>query len=281
MKNFKDKTVVITGAGSGMGRAYAIEFSKLGARLALNDYDTVGLAETCKIARDAGAKKIYSKVFDVSDKQAMYDFADGVKINIGNAHVIINNAGIEGGNKSGVALDNTDFERVMAINFFGVLYGTKAFLPQLIDNNEGAVVNVSSVFGLIGSPNSSDYCAAKFAVRGFTESLMTEFQDSPINIHCVHPGGIATNISAAKDSNLEFAQKYLTTPPEKIVKHVIRSIGWNSPKIVYGNQSQRIWLASLAVPTKLLNWILWREVKQVVDTDHYQYLPKSPNYQKK
>lgn len=276
MKNFKDKIVVITGAGSGMGRAYAIEFANLGARLALNDYDTESLNETCDIVRGLGTTEIYSQAFDVSDKQTMDLFADQVKTTLGNAHVIINNAGIEGGNKPAVALEDSDFERVMAINFFGVLYGTKAFLPQLIANNEGAVVNVSSVFGLIGTPSSSDYCAAKFAVRGFTESLMTEFQDSPINIHCVHPGGIDTNIAASND-NQEFAKKYLTTSPEKIVKHVIRCMRWNIPKVVYGNQSLRIWLGSVFVPTKLLNWILWQEVKKVVDTNHYKYLPKPPN----
>lgn len=268
MKSFNNKVVVITGAGSGMGRSYAIEFAKLGAKLALNDYDQASLVETTALAEASGAKVVYAEAFDVSNKDAMYKFAASSKKALGNAHVVINNAGIEGGSYPAFSLGEDDYHRVMNINFFGVLYGTKAFLPQLVENDEGAVVNVSSIFGLIGTPNSSSYCAAKFAVRGFTESLMVEFHKSPISIHCLHPGGIATNIANASE-NQEFNKQYLTTPPEKIVKHVITCIQRKKLKIVYGNDSFKTWLGAKFVPTNILNGIIWAELKKVLDLTLY------------
>tara|TARA_R110002073_G_scaffold8371_1_gene46220 strand:+ start:81175 stop:81993 length:819 start_codon:yes stop_codon:yes gene_type:complete len=268
MKNFNNKIVVITGAGSGMGRAYAEEFGKLGARLALNDYSAEGLAETVELLRKQGVKDIYTEVFDVSSKGAMYAFAGNVKAELGDAHLIINNAGVEGAVKPTWTIDIEAYERMMGVNFWGVLYGTKAFLPQLMANNEGAIVNVSSIFGLIGTPNSSDYCAAKFAVRGFTEALMVELKESPIDAYLVHPGGIATNI-AQKSEAQDFANRYLMTPPEAIAKFVIKSIRKRRLKIVYGHSALRVWMASNFVPLKLLISILWREMKSVTDLSDY------------
>lgn len=268
MKNFEDKIVVITGAGSGMGRAYAIEFAKLGSKLALNDFDVETLAETVSLVKDVAPVDVYSEAFDVSDRKQMEAFATNVKNDLGNAHVIINNAGIEGCAKPAYHASIEEFEKIMQVNFYGVLYGTKAFLSQLVENNEGAVVNVSSVFGLVGIPNNADYCAAKFAVRGFTESLQVEFQESPISIHCVHPGGIASNISKT-ESGKEFAKKYLTTPPEKIAKHVIRCIKSGQPKIVYGRDSLKIWWGANLLPQTLLNGVIWSELKRVMDISEY------------
>ena len=197
MKNFNNKVVVITGAGSGMGRAYALEFARLGARLALNDFDATGLTETLAMLPGLPTDSVHSQVFDVGDKTAMHDFAAAVQARLGNAHVVINNAGISGGGLPVWLKDDAAYARTMQVNFFGVVYGTRAFLPQLLANGEGAIINVSSVFGLVGTPDTSDYCASKFAVRGFTESLMVELQQSPISVHLVHPGGVRTNI--AKD----------------------------------------------------------------------------------
>ena len=264
MKNFKDKVVVITGAASGMGRAYAMAFGKLGAKLALNDFDENGLNETKALLAQKNITAVFTKVFDVSDRDKMYAFADKVKSTFGNAHVIINNAGIEGANKPLYLIEENEYEKIMGINFYGVLYGCKAFLPQLVANNEGAVVNVSSVFGIIGPPGQSDYCASKFAVRGLTESLMVEFHESPISIHSLHPGGINTNI-AKKEKSQAFAEKFLTTPPEKIVDHVIKCIQKKKPKIVYGRDSLRAWMAGNLVPKRILKKFLWGEMKQYID----------------
>lgn len=268
MKHFNNKVVVITGAGSGMGRAYALEFARLGAKLALNDYDSNGLAETVKLVSDASSVYLHSAVFDVSDRTAMENFATEVKARLGAAHVVINNAGIEGSAKPAWATDATCYQRVMNINFFGVVNGTLAFLPQLLENHEGAIVNVSSIFGLIGPPNSSDYSASKFAVRGFTESLMVELMHTPISVHLVHPGGINTNIARSEHAQA-FKQKYLSTPPETIVRHVICGIRRGTPKIVYGKGSFKTWLGANFVPLRLLNRIIWRDMADVIDRSDY------------
>jgi butyryl-CoA dehydrogenase len=272
MRNFKNKLIVITGAGSGMGRAYALEFARLGARLALNDYDNKGLSETVKMVRKNGSTEIYSATFDVADRSAMETFAADVKNALGNAHVIINNAGVSGDGKPVWATPLSSIERVMGINFYGVVHGTQVFLPQLIENGEGAVVNVSSVFGLIGPPNNSDYSAAKFAVRGFTEALMVELLDSPISVHLVHPGGIATNI-ANVPQHQAFSDKYLSTPPEAIVRHVIRGIRRGTPKIVYGKDSFKTWFGANFVPLRLLNKIIWWDMRDVIDRSDYPLQP--------
>ena len=135
-------------------------------------------------------------------------------------------------------------------------------------------MNVSSVFGLVGTPLNSDYCATKFAVRGYTQSLAIEFDASPINIHCLHPGGIRTNI-VRKEEGREFSNKYLITPPEDIVKHVIKCIRSGKTKIVYGQDSLRMWIASNLVPHQFLNRTVYREFKNVMDiTKYFGYLKK-------
>jgi len=264
MKNFKNKIVVITGAGSGMGKEYAFQFAALGAKLALNDYNKATLEEVKSELNDKGFKDVMIDDFDVSNKDKMYAFADKVKETFGNAHVVINNAGIEGATVEFVEISDADFERLMNINFYGVVYGSKAFLPHLIANNEGALVNVASVFGLHGMPTQSDYCASKFAVRGFTEALMVEFYDSPIQVHIVHPGGINTNI-AQHEMSAKFASKYLTTSSESIVKHIIKGIRSNKMKIVYGQDSLRIWIAANFLPKRISTAIINYELKKRLD----------------
>jgi butyryl-CoA dehydrogenase len=270
MKNFKNKIVVITGAASGMGAAYADEFAKLGARLALCDVNEGDLnAVSNRVKKIIGDENLYTEIVDVSDRKAVYNFAENVKSRLGSAHVIINNAGIEGATEPVYTMPIDTLERVVQINFLGVVYGTKAFLPQLVQNNEGAVVNISSVFGLIAPPSCADYCATKFAVRGFTESLMAEFHKSPISIHCVHPGGIDTNIVKSEVGKV-FAEKLLITPPHDIVKYVIKSISKGKEKIVYGNRSFFAWLTSNIFPQRLVNKLLWKEMEDAIDLESYK-----------
>lgn len=269
MKNFKNKVVVITGAASGMGRSYATLFAKLGSKVAICDYDEKGLKETELMTQKAGAAGVLAVKVDVSSKAAIYDFAEQVKSTLGNAHVIINNAGVAGGGQPVWAINDSDYERVMAINFWGVLHGTRAFLPQLLANKEGAVVNVSSIFGLVGTPSNSDYCASKFAVRGFTESLMVELASTNIQVHLVHPGGINTNIANTEEGK-EFSKKFLTTPPDEICEFVIDCIKKNEPRIVYGNNAARVWAGSRFVPFKLLRHILWRQMGHTLPQEQYK-----------
>ena len=208
-KYFKDKVVVITGAGSGMGRAYALAFAKRGCKLALNDFNAASLADTVQLVNAQASVAVWSAAFDVSNRDAMQRFATEVKTHLGLADIVINNAGIEGGFVPAWQMDIKRLERTMNINFYGVVHGTQAFLPQLIERGNGHLINVSSIFGLVGTPNHTDYCASKFAVRGFTEALMTELHSSKINVHLLHPGGIATNIAQSSQAK-SFSNNYLT-----------------------------------------------------------------------
>lgn len=273
MKTFRNKIVVVTGAGSGMGRAYALEFAAEGALLALNDFDENGLNETVNLVRKkVPGCRILAKAFDVGSNEAMLAFAEEVRTTLGAAHAIVNNAGVGGGGAPVWAMTDADYERTLRINFFGVLYGTRAFLPQLFANGEGAVVNVSSIFGFVGTPNTSDYCAAKFAVRGFTESLMVELEGTPIGVHLVHPGGIKTNIAKGVANGEEFTRRYLKTDANEMVRYVIRHVKANQPRIVHGHQSFRVWLASWAMPLKKRNRLLRGEMKDLMLQPNYDVL---------
>src|SRR5690349_8066038 len=237
----KDKVAVITGAGSGIGRALAQLLARKGCRLALADINEQSLKET---AQELPAEVITRKL-DVANRDAVYAFAAEVTKHFGAAHVVVNNAG--------VAVSQTindlsweDFEWLMGINFWGVAYGTKAFLPTLLAQNDGVIVNVSSVFGLIGVPTQGAYNAAKFAVRGFTEALRHELRGSGVRAISVHPGGIRTNIAASarfyKDplgqsdhkASAERFARMARTSPEKAAETIVRGIEKGSPRVLIG-----------------------------------------------
>ena len=186
------KVVVITGAGSGIGRALALAAAADGAKLALSDIDVAGLAETVRLA---GGATVRSDQLDVRDQPAVAAYAAAVAAEFGTVNVVINNAGVS---VTGGVLEvgYADFEWVMDINFWGVVKGTKEFLPYLIASGDGYLVNLSSLFGLLSVPRQSAYNAAKFAVRGFTESVRQEMLAAghPVRVSCVHPGGIKTAI---------------------------------------------------------------------------------------
>ncbi|MAY14317.1 SDR family NAD(P)-dependent oxidoreductase [Thalassolituus sp. UBA2009] len=271
MKNFTDKVVVITGAASGMGREYALEFARLGAVVAITDVNAEQLAETHNMVKAITRKNSLSEVLDIAAEESVTDFAGKVKRELGNAHIIINNAGIGGGGAPVWVQDNGQYHTTMQVNFFAVVYITKAFLPQLLANQEGAVVNVSSVFGLLGTPGTSDYCASKFAVRGFTESLMVELADTPISVHLVHPGGIKTNIAKHSKNGAEFEEKYLKTDPLFAVREVIKGIKSGKQRMIFGYQSSLLRFLTL-LPLKLRNRILHREMGDMRDPEHYAVL---------
>ncbi|MCB0928081.1 MAG: SDR family NAD(P)-dependent oxidoreductase [Mycolicibacterium insubricum] len=195
MKGFAGKVVVITGAGSGIGRALALELARSGAKLAISDLDTEGLAETERLVHQIGAP-VKADRLNVTEREAFLLYADEVKAHYGVVHQIYNNAGIA---YNGDVEDTTfkDLERVMDVDFWGVVNGTKAFLPYLIESGDGHVVNVSSLFGIFSVPGQAAYNAAKFAVRGFTEALRQEMllHKRPVAVTCVHPGGIKTGIA--------------------------------------------------------------------------------------
>jgi NAD(P)-dependent dehydrogenase (short-subunit alcohol dehydrogenase family) len=249
MYALKGKIAVVTGAGSGIGRALAQGFAAKGCKLALSDVNARGLEET---AAGLGGE-VLTQAFDVSDRAAVYAFADAVKARFGTAHVVVNNAG--------VALSQTiadmsyeDLEWLMGINFWGVVYGTKAFLPTLLAQDEGAIVNVSSVFGIIAVPTQGAYNAAKFAVRGYTECLRHELAQAKSNVKsiCVHPGGIRTNIARAAryhvgpDGEANAAKaaarfdKIARTTPEKAAQIIIRGIERGAARVLIGADAHLI-----------------------------------------
>ncbi|HWB67864.1 MAG TPA: SDR family NAD(P)-dependent oxidoreductase [Mycobacteriales bacterium] len=244
---YAGKTAVITGAASGIGRALAINVAGRGAALAISDVNETGLAETAKTCEAAGAKVRHYRV-DVADRQAVLDHADAVIADFGRADLVVNNAG--------VALMATveemkweDLDWLIGINFWGVVHGTKAFLPHLIASGDGHLVNLSSVFGFIGVPTQSAYNAAKFAVRGFTEALRQEMliAGHPVGVHCVHPGGIDTNIARSariadptvdREESAKRFSRVARTTPDRAAKVILDGVDRNRGRILIGADSR-------------------------------------------
>ena len=247
MKNLNGRIAAITGAGSGIGRALAEELSRRGAHLALSDVNEVGLAETVARCEGRGVK-VTSQIVDVADRAAVEAWADLVVDEHGAVNPIFNNAGVAVA-ATVESISYEDFEWLMNINFWGVVHGTKAFLPHLKAAGEGHVVNVSSVFGLVSIPSQSAYNAAKFAVRGFTDALRIELEIDPCGVSAttIHPGGIATNIArdarvddsvadvagSTEEAMVEF-DKFLRTPPEKAARQILKAVERNRRRALIG-----------------------------------------------
>lgn len=226
MRNLNGWVAAVTGAAAGIGRGLAHELARQGCDLALCDVNAEGLEETRAALAAQGTKVTTSRV-DVADRDAVYAWADEVVAQHGRANLIINNAGVA----LAASLRNATLEEIdwlMGINFRGVVYGTKAFLPQITRAGEGHIVNISSVFGLIGYPGNGAYNAAKFAVRGFTECLAMELalEKSPIGVTCVHPGGIRTAI--ARSARVGAAEPLGMTPEE--IDAAFQAVARTSPE---------------------------------------------------
>ena len=196
MKSFKEKVAVITGAGSGMGRYLAILLAKEGADVSVCDVNEETLNETVEMLRKYNVS-VSSHLLDVSDKEAIEALPRKVIDQHGKVDMVFNNAGVTTGSHF-KDMDEDNWDWVMGINFDGVINSTRAFIPHMVDSPEAAIVNTSSIFGMIAVPGQTVYHATKFAVRGFTESLAMEMRETNPNlqIHCVHPGHIGTNIAA-------------------------------------------------------------------------------------
>ena len=243
MEGYSGKVAVVTGAGSGIGRALAIELARSGAKVAISDVDIEGLSETERQMQALGAE-VRADLLNVVEREAFLLYADSVTRQFGKVNQIFNNAGIAYAGDVGVS-PFKDMERIFDVDFWGVVNGTKAFLPHLIASGDGHVINVSSLFGLLSLPGQSAYNAAKFAVRGFTESLRQEMiiGKKPVAVTCVHPGGIKTaiarNATVAEGIDVRAAaavfDKYLAiTCPEAAARIILTAVRKKKPRVLVG-----------------------------------------------
>ncbi|HKY14306.1 MAG TPA: SDR family oxidoreductase [Microthrixaceae bacterium] len=267
MKDFTGKVAAITGAASGIGRALALELAAAGCHLALSDIDEAGLAETVVMCEGRGVK-ITSERVDVSDKNAMVAWAESVVADHGKVNLVFNNAGVALG-YTVEAMSYEDFEWLMGINFWGVVHGTKAFLPHLKASADGHIVNVSSVFGLISVPTQSAYNSAKFAVRGFTDALRIELKSerSTVSSTTVHPGGVKTNIArnarfdpdvagaGLKDGDDPAAafDRIARSTPTQAAQEILRAVQRDRRRVVVGADGKLIDLIS-RLPAGVYQW---------------------------
>lgn len=259
----KESIAVVTGAASGIGRALAVRLAKEGiAGIAISDLNEQGLSETAEMV---GGVPVSTHVFDVSDRAAVEKFRDDVIAKHGRATHLINNAG------AGVIgrfehLTIEDFQWLMGINFWGVVYCTKTFLPILQQQPQAHIVNVSSVFGFIAPAEQTAYCSSKFAVRGFTESLRAEMSGTSIAVSCVHPGGIKTNIARNsrlgagtptewKQQGAKFFDKVAKTSPETAADVIVQGIKDRNSRILIGGDAKAISIFSRLFPKRYLGII--------------------------
>ena len=273
MKNFRDKVAAITGAGlrGSVKRSPGISPGRA-AHLALSDIDGPKLEATADEARrisgdSTGARKVTTRVVDVASRSAVEEWAALVRAEHGGCNLIFNNAGVA----LAATVEGSTYEElewIVGINFWGVVYGTKAFLPLLKESGDGHVINISSLFGLIGVPGQCGYNATKFAVRGFTESLRQELDlqnqsgRGVVSATCVHPGGIRTNISKAARSNdslrtigldpvttAERFDKLLTMPPAHAAAIILRAVQHNERRVLVGRDAKIAEMVQRIVPS--------------------------------
>ncbi len=243
MQGFASKVAVVTGAGSGIGRALAIELGRSGASVAISDVDTEGLAVTEQRLTAIGAP-VKTDRLDVTERERFLLYADEVKEHFGKVNHIYNNAGIAFSGDIEVS-QFKEIERVMDVDYWGVVNGTKAFLPHLIASGDGHVINISSLFGILAVPGQAAYNSAKFAVRGFTEALRMEMAIAkhPVKVTTVHPGGIKTAIArnATVAEGLDqgslaetFDTKLAKTTPEKAAQIILDGVAKNKARVLVG-----------------------------------------------
>jgi NAD(P)-dependent dehydrogenase (short-subunit alcohol dehydrogenase family) len=267
---FNNKVVAITGAGSGMGRSYATLLAAQGAKLLLSDIDADALSATVALL-SAHEQNVAAMAMDVSNTEHWLAFKQLVIDEFGGCHMLINNAGIEGAAQPAWASTPEQLNRTMDVNFFGVVTGCRTFLPLLTAQKWAALVNISSIFGFIGTPNASDYCASKFALRGYTESLMVELAHvhPQVQVHLVHPGGVDTDISRSVRT-AKFKRRFLKTPSDEMCQVVLAEVQRNNPRIIYGNHAKKTYWLSKLLPLTQLRKLLAKGLRLVDQEDYRQ-----------
>ena len=261
----KNSVAVITGAASGIGRALAVKLAEEKiAGLAISDWNQAGLAETAEMVEKLGVP-VSTHVIDVSKLDEVQRLADEAVAKHGRVTHLVNNAGVGViGEFEHISIE--DFEWLMGVNFWGVIYGCKVFLPILREQESAHILNVSSVFGFIAPEEQTAYCSSKFAVRGFTESLRHELVGSNITVSAIHPGGIKTNIARNsrvgadtpeewKQQGTKFFDKVARTSPETAAETIVKGIKDRNPRILIGSDAYLISLFSRLFPRRYLRVI--------------------------
>ena len=269
MNTFENKVAVVTGAGSGIGRALALALAREGAWLALNDVSEAGLAETERGARQSGARDVLTETFSVADRDAVFAFADAVADRFKQVDVVINNAGIALDAAPVGEVTPDDFRAVMDVNFWGVVWGSQAFLPHLEARPLAALANVSSIFGVTGVALQAPYCASKFAVRGFTESLRMEARayTPHVTVTTVHPGGIDTAITqnarsagvrspAERAKDMEAFERGLVTSPETAAQVILDGIRARNERVLIGADARQADALARLMPQRYTRLLL-------------------------
>jgi len=252
MKQLRGRTAVVTGAASGIGRAVALALGDRGCRLVLADIDEQGMADTARQLESRGAEVI-TAIVNVAERAAVEALAERVDKELGGAQILGNNAGVT---VDGGFAEQTwdDWDWIMGINLWGVIYGCRAFLPQLLGANEAHIVNLSSMFGLAGFPAQVSYCTTKYAVRGFSEALYQELRYTPVGLTLVHPGGVKTNIvHAARVRHDDAHQRFIeyfekqAMPPEQAAARIVTAIERGTPRLCIAKETYLAdWLKRIA-----------------------------------
>jgi NAD(P)-dependent dehydrogenase (short-subunit alcohol dehydrogenase family) len=259
----RGRTAIITGAASGIGRAVAQCLARRGCHLALADVNEAGLEETARSCA-TGTRITYHRL-DVSEREAIAAFPDEVRSAHPRVDLLVNNAGVAvGGTFEQVA--EADFDWLIAINFFGVVRMTRAFLPLLKASDDARIVNISSIFGIIAPPGQTAYCASKFAVRGFSESLRQELKGTKIGVTVVHPGGVATSI--ARNARVpqtmtreEFSaavgpvEAQLKLPPAAAAEAIVGAVERRQPRVIVGSDAKVAAMVERLAPVANWEWL--------------------------
>ncbi|MGE0409988.1 MAG: SDR family NAD(P)-dependent oxidoreductase, partial [Amphiplicatus sp.] len=247
-------------AGSGIGRALALDLAAKNAALALSDIDEAGLAETAARLNGGSSNRLRTDRLDVSDPLAIEAYAARIRESLGPADYLFNVAGLS---RIGRLRNSplASFERVMDVNFWSVARMTKAFLPQLLET-KGGIVNLSSVFGLVAVPGQAHYCASKFAVRGFSEAIAAELKADGVRVTCVHPGGVATNIArnaeidalpegfATKDDVPRRFKRIAITSADQAAERIVKGAAKGARRVVIGADARLLSFLQRLFPTR-------------------------------